>query len=89
MTRSLRLEAMINIDERIAGWLREVGVEDQVDLRDLGSIEAFRRLQVQTPEVCDLPLLQALQGALMDIDAADLPDRVRRRLQREFQGELR
>ena len=80
MTSSLRLEAMPNIDARIAGWLREVGIADQVALRDEGCLEAYRRLRRRAPPACDVEVLYALQAALMNLPASHLPEHVRQRL---------
>jgi len=45
-------------------WLREIGVQSAEALRELGSVEAWRRLRFRFGREVNLVLLYALDGAL-------------------------
>ncbi len=78
------LAGMLNIGPVTAGRLRAVGVATPEDLRRLGAVEAFDRVEQASPQVTTLVLLYALEGALRGVPwtaltdelKADLRDRV-------------
>jgi DNA transformation protein len=50
-----------------AGWLKEVGIETEADLRALGAAAAYRRLKHWDPRRVSLNALWALHGALTGV----------------------
>lgn len=70
-----------NIGPTSARWLEAVGVRNREDLEELGSIEAFLRVE-DAGFAPSLNLLYALEGALLDLHWVDLPMEVREELRR-------
>jgi DNA transformation protein len=50
-----------------AGWLREVGIETEADLRALGAAGAYRRLKHWDPKRVSLNALWGLHSALTGV----------------------
>lgn len=69
-----------NIGPVSAKWLAEIGVESLEDLERVGAVEAHRRVRANEPQKASLNLLWALQGALMDLHWADVPDEIKQDL---------
>lgn len=67
-----RLEDLLNIGPRTAGWLRDAGIESPDALARMGAVEAWRRLRQTAPGV-DRNALYALEGALADVRWNALP----------------
>ncbi len=74
------LEGLRNIGPQTAWRLREVRIESPQDLRQLGSLEAYRRLKNFDPRFTTLNALYALEGALLDAPWNRLPPGVKERL---------
>jgi DNA transformation protein len=68
-----RLAALKNIGEKSAGWMIEVGVDSPEALADIGPVETYRRMKAAYPRQVSLCALWALQGALMGVAYAQLP----------------
>ena len=63
----MRLEHAKNIGKTIAKKLITIGIKNMDDLQKTGSVEAFKRMQIMTPE--KLPVcynLYSLEGALQN-----------------------
>jgi len=52
------------IGSKTAGWLSEIGVRTEADLRALGAVNAYIRLKRAYPQRVTLNALWALHGAL-------------------------
>lgn len=70
-----------NIGDATGRWLAEAGVESVEELERVGVVEAYRRVKSLYPSKVSLNLLWALQGAVMDLHWADVPDEVKMQLQ--------
>ncbi len=79
-----RASSIRNIGPVSTAWLAEVGVESLEDLERVGSVEAYRRVREQRPQKASLNLLWALQGALMELHWADVPDEIKEQLLEEL-----
>jgi len=65
------------------GRLEETGIRTLSDLRAIGSVEAYRRLKLMFPRHVSLNALYGLEAALRGCHWLDLPQDVKRTLQRE------
>jgi DNA transformation protein len=79
------LTALLNIGPKSAMWLESVGIHTQGDLAEVGAVEAYLRVSETHPNV-SLNLLWSLQGALMDIHWAQLPQTVKDDLLQQLQA---
>lgn len=70
-----------NIGPTSARWLEAVGVHGRDDLDELGVVETFLRVR-DAGFSNSLNLLWALQGALMDIHWAEIPQEIKAELRR-------
>lgn len=77
------LTTLLNIGPKSAAWLNEVGIHTDEDLADIGAVEAYLRVDHAYPGV-SMNLLWSLQGALMDIHWAELPESVKDDLQQQL-----
>jgi DNA transformation protein len=77
------LEDSENIDPHLAADLRAVGIATIDDLRELGSIEACRRMEERGLHDC-LSALMALEGAIVGVGWLTLEPEHRRRLRDEW-----
>lgn len=57
--------------------LTAIGIADAAALREIGPVEAWRRLKAAAPHETSLVGLYALYGALIDVHWNDLPAEVR------------
>jgi hypothetical protein len=77
------IQSLRNLGPRCAGWLAEIGVEDEATLRSLGAATVYRELvrrQIVRPHKM---LLYALGGALLDVDCTKLPREIKQELVHE------
>lgn len=63
------------------GWLKEVGIRTESELRSIGAVEAYRRLKFMVPRQANLNALYALEAALRGCHWLDLPQDVKASLQ--------
>ncbi len=59
--------------------LRAIGVSSYSELKDIGSVEAYRRIKARGINVSKV-MLYALEGALIDVHWKDLPPNAKARL---------
>lgn len=76
------LDRLKNIGPVTVRQLGEVGIGSEQQLREVGALEAYRRLRRAFPERINLMCLYALQGALLDCHWGELPPEVRDQLRR-------
>lgn len=69
-----------NIGPATVRQLRDVGIENEADLRKLGALAAYRRLKHAFPREVTLVMLYALEGGLRDCHWNRLPPDVKERL---------
>lgn len=81
MTRPIA--SLRNLGPATAADLALVGISDEAVLRDVGAIEAYRRLKMLKPRHYSVVGLCALHGALADCRWDRLPDVVREDLREE------
>jgi DNA transformation protein and related proteins len=74
------LTKLRNIGPTTARRLNAIGIFTLEDLRDVGVIEAYRRVRTVFPERTTLVLVYALQGTLMELHWNDIPEDVRAEL---------
>lgn len=77
------LTSLRNIGPKSAVWLESVGIHSPRDFFDLGSIEAYKRVESAYPREVSLNMLYALQGAIMDLPWNELPADIKDKLKRE------
>ena len=63
------------------GWLGEVGIRTEGELRAIGAVEAYRRLKFMLPRQVNLNALYTLEAALRGSHWLDLPQDVKAALQ--------
>lgn len=80
------LDQLKNIGPVTVRQLGEVGIGSEQQLREVGALEAFRRLRRAFPRRITLMCLYALQGALLDCHSGELPPEVKDQL-RQMAGE--
>ncbi|MEE8270244.1 MAG: TfoX/Sxy family DNA transformation protein [Alphaproteobacteria bacterium] len=80
--RNRPLTALKNIGPVVARRLRGIGIADEVALRSVGPVAAYRRLKFRHPREITLVALYALYGALTDIHWNALPMEVAEALRR-------
>lgn len=71
-----------NLGMATVNILRAIGINTYADLRQLGAVEAYKRIKARDINVSKV-MLYALQGALMDVHWNDLPPDLKRRLVEE------
>jgi len=74
---STPVEHLRNLGPKSAHMLADVGIKTEADLRNVGVIDAYRRVKHAHPRRASLLMLYALQGALMDIHWNLVPDEIR------------
>tara|TARA_B100000676_G_scaffold191376_1_gene188169 strand:+ start:600 stop:872 length:273 start_codon:yes stop_codon:yes gene_type:complete len=80
-----RLEDVRNLGPKSAWVLREAGIETQTALRELGAVEAYRRVKFQFPRYASLNLLWALEAGLRGTDWRALTGEDKAALLRELE----
>ena len=73
------LNTLKNIGKEIERKLKAVGISTAEELKAVGSKEAFIRLKLRDPYVC-LVHLQALEGAVSDMEYNQLQEDVKQNL---------
>ena len=79
-----QLTRLRNIGSTVAKRLEEIGVFSEKDLEEMGSAEAYLRIQANYPE-SHLPVcyyLYSLEGALQNKDWREFSDRQKLNMQR-------
>ena len=67
------IERLANLGPKSCRMLAAAGVRSVRDLRELGAVEAYRRVRAANPSGVSLNMLWALQGALLGLKWTDLP----------------
>jgi len=80
------LAALLNIGPKTSERLRAVGIATPDDLRRVGALEAFDRVEGAFPRATTLVLLYALEGALRGVPWAALPEEVKADLRKRVSG---
>ena len=83
------IENLRNIGPKSATLLRAAGIDSLENLREIGAVNAYRRLKFVDPRTVSLNLLWALQGALTGRDWRDIPavEKDRLRIDAESHGQ--
>ncbi len=83
------IENLRNIGPKSATLLRAAGIDSLENLREIGAVNAYRRLKFVDPRTVSLNMLWALQGALTGRDWRDIPavEKVRLRIDAESHGQ--
>lgn len=87
-TRSRRLSELVNIGAHTEQLLHEVGIDTQQALRELGPVEAWRRIKSLHPEKATLTCLYTLQGALLAVRWSHLSEKLIEQLLDEAQRDM-
>ncbi len=77
------ISQMRNLGPVMERRLREIGIENETDLRAMGAVEAYRRLRFAFSREVSVIALHAMEAALLDCDWRRLPPEVKARLDRE------
>ncbi|MCK5881447.1 MAG: TfoX/Sxy family protein [Sinobacterium sp.] len=73
------LLSLKNIGRTSALWLNTIGIHNYDELKEIGPVDAFKRIDdrgIRTSKV----LLYALQGALLDLHWNDIPEPLKAQL---------
>lgn len=65
-------------------WLADAGITTLEEVRELGVITCYRRVQAAHPDKVSLNLLWALQAALLGIRWTEVPDAIKEQLRQEL-----
>ena len=68
------ITSLMNLGAKTANWLAAVGIHSAEDLEQVGVVEAYCEVKKLYPERANLNLLYALQGAVLGIPWALLPE---------------
>ncbi|MGL4634386.1 MAG: TfoX/Sxy family DNA transformation protein [Beijerinckiaceae bacterium] len=63
-----KISGMRNLGSVMERRLKEVGVCNAEDLRQIGAVEAYTRLRLMSPEPVSLIALYAMHAAILDCD---------------------
>jgi len=74
------ISEMRNLGPVMERRLREIGVENEEDLRAMGAVEAYARLRFVFGREVGVIALHAMEAALLDCDWRRLPSEVKERL---------
>jgi DNA transformation protein len=77
------ISQMRNLGPIMERRLRDIGIENDDDLRAMGAVEAYRRLRFVFGREVSIIALYAMAAALRDCDWRRLPPEVKARLDRE------
>jgi DNA transformation protein len=81
--RSRPIHLLPGIGPISAGWLREVGIETEADLRAVGAAAAYRRLKHWAPKRVSLNALWGLYSALTGVPWNQIDAETKARLREE------
>ncbi len=76
-------DVLLRLGPVSAGWLREIGIETEDELRRVGVVQAYRQVKAIHPREATLNLLYGLEAALVGIHWNDLPPQRKAELKRE------
>lgn len=76
---SKKLTELRNIGNTSALWLQSIGVSDEDQLQQIGTVEAYLRIQARGIKTSKV-LLYTLEGALLDVHWNDIPEATKQRL---------
>ena len=82
-----RLSHLVNIGHLTATLLIEVDISTAQELRAVGPVAAWRRIQARHPERATLACLYALQGALLGVPGKSLPEAIQEELLDQLQSD--
>jgi TfoX C-terminal domain len=82
-----RLSDLVNIGYLTAALLIEVDLFTVQELRAVGPVAAWRRIQAKHSERATLACLYALQGALLGIPEKALPEAIKEELLNQIQSD--
>jgi DNA transformation protein and related proteins len=74
------ITSLMNLGAKTASWLAAVGIHTAEDLERVGVVEAYCAVKKLYPERANLNLLYALQGAVLGIPWALLPEAMKEEL---------
>ena len=77
-----KLTELKNIGNTSAHWLKTIGIANRQQLEDVGTVEAYTRIQERGIKVSKV-LLYTLEGALLGIHWNDVPEATKQRLLQE------
>lgn len=80
------LARLPGLGPKSSGWLREVGIKTEADLRAIGAVAAWRRLKHWNPRLVSLNALYALHAALHGLHWRAVDADTRERLRAEAEG---
>ena len=80
MARSGRPSTLPNLGPRSDEWLAEVGIHTVADLRQVGAVDAYRRLKQWNPRLVGLNALYAIHAALNGVHWRAVDDETKARL---------
>lgn len=86
MTQNRQLTDLKNIGTKIANRLNEVGISSENELREVGAVEAHKRLKAKYPNET-LPVcyyLYSFEGALSDQHWDNIGEERKRRLKEKI-----
>ena len=81
----MQLEELPNIGKTIAKKLHTIGIYTQKDLKEVGSVRAYKFLQAQS--IAKLPIcynLYSLEGAIRGIKWTELSQEIKDKLKKEI-----
>jgi DNA transformation protein and related proteins len=73
-----------NIGPKSRGWLAEIGIYTIQDLRQVGSIRAYKMLKERYPRKVSLNLLWGLEATIRDMDWRELTEIDKEALKKEL-----
>ena len=76
-----------NLGNTTVNWLRAVGIRSQLELAEIGPVEAYNRIRDRGFRVSRV-LLYALQAALLDVHWTQLEQERKQQLVREADARL-
>jgi len=83
----MSIDNLRNIGPKSAALLRAAGIDSFENLREIGAVAAYRRVNFADPRAVSLNMLWALQGALTDQDWRGIPPAEKDRLLADAESE--
>ena len=84
--KNRNVEKLVNIGNKIAGRLNEIGISTEEELRHIGAAEAHRLIKKNYPNET-LPVcyyLYSFEGALIDTHWNEIPEQRKQELREEI-----